>query len=134
MDVQPFEDELGRAGGGRVAGLAVLEVGQRAARPSSSARLRRPGTLAIRSSTALAGEHVADLDALARLEVVDDRAELADVEVVAEDVLDRLVDDPVDQLVFVPLVLGHRQLELAARAGARRSQVGDPRHDPALRR
>ena len=78
------------------------------------------------------GESVADLDALAVLEVVDDRAQLAEIEMSGEDILDRFVDDAMDQLVFVTFFLGHRELELAARARHGERQVGRPRHDPPL--
>ena len=80
----------------------------------------------------LGRQRVADLDALARLEVFDDRPQLAEIEVDCEDVLDRLVDDAMDQLVFVPFVFGHGQLELAARAGGRGDRSEMRGNDPAL--
>ena len=132
VHVQPFEDELGRAGGGRL--TARRGRRDRAAPWRPAPRPASAGRAPWRSARAraLVGSASPISTLWPDLEIFDDRPQLADVEVNREDILDRLVDDPMDQLVFVPVVFGHRQLELAPRAGRGEAQVRDPRHDPAL--
>ena len=75
--------------------------------------LPQPGNLADPLEHGGRRHRITDLDALAVLEVIDDRPKLAEIKMSREDILDRFIDDPTDQLVFVPFFLGHGQLELA---------------------
>src|SRR5947199_3307226 len=81
VDVEPFEDELGGAGGCGVAGVGVGELRQEL--PGQFlGLLLQAGDPLDPVQDLLRRLRVADLDPLARLEVVDRRPEVLDVEMV----------------------------------------------------
>ncbi len=135
VHVQPFQDELGRrsrspplrARGSVASGstcrrelLRLLAkpgiLTQSAREPPGPAACRRPRYLTPPRSNRRSG------------------GSLADVEVLVEDVLDRLAHDPVDQLVLVPSSSLMVSSSLPRELAEARGQVGDPGHDHRLSR